>query len=213
MAARLKPFQREAALSAVGLLATAVAFAMGAVAGWRVLGGFLVVMAAWVLFTRQAAFLFPGLKLGYLTGKNAVAAAIGSAGIGFAILVNATALAHWTHRTCHAMQIEACEGDPVCVNDQVVSVTSPARSIRAVRFVRSCDGKDGVETHVSIVPVGQSLPNDPGNAFVVEGKADLLLLWIDGKHVAISGAGTAPRHLQKGFVNGVRISYEQRPPR
>jgi hypothetical protein len=66
---------------------------------------------------------------------------------------------------------------------------------------------------VSIVPVGQSLPNDPGNAFVVEGKADLLLLWIDGKHVAISGAGTAPRHLQKGFVNGVRISYEQRPPR
>lgn len=211
MAAKLKPFQREAALSAVGLLATAVAFAMGAQSGWRVLGGFMIVMAAWVVFTRQAAFLLPGLTIGHLTGKNAVAAAVGSAGIGFAILVNANALAHWTHRACHALQIEACVGDPVCVNDRVVSVTSPARSIRAVKFVRSCDGAKGVATHVSIVPVGQPLPNEPGNAFIVEGEADLLLLWIDGKHVAVSGAGHAVRQLQKGFVNGVRISYEERP--
>lgn len=211
ISASLRPFRREMAIAAVGLLATIIGFVAGAAWGWRVLGGFLIVMAAWVFFTGQAAFLFPGLKLGYLTGRNANAAALASAAIGLALVVNAQPLAQFTYRACHALQLHACEGDPACTNADVVSVTSPARSVRAVRFVRSCDGTQGFSTHVSIVAAGAALPDEPGNAFIVEGKADLLLLWIDGKHVAVSGAGNATRELQKAFVNGVRLSYEDRP--
>ena len=203
-------FRREIALSAIGLVAAAIAFAVAVIWGWRVLGGFLIVMAAWVFFTGEAAFLFPNLKLGYLTGRNAVAAAMASAAIGLAFIVNAKPLAQWTHRACHTLGVHACEGEPVCTNADVVSITSPARSVRAVKFARSCDGSQATSTHVSILAAGQPLPDEPGNAFIVEGKADLLLLWVDGKHVAISGAGNAPRQLQQAVVNGVRITYEER---
>jgi hypothetical protein len=204
-------FRREILLSAIGIAAAATAFAIGVIWGWRVLGGFLIVMAAWVFFTGEAAFLFPGLKLGYLTGRNAIAAAMASAAIGLAFIVNAKPLAQWTHRACHALAVQACEGEPICTNADMVSITSPARSVRAVRFARSCDGSKATSTHVSILAAGQSLPDEPGNAFIVDGKADLLLLWVDGKHVAISGAGNATRRLQEAVVNGVRISYEERP--
>jgi hypothetical protein len=204
-------FRREIALSVLGLLAAAIAFAIGVAWGWRVLGGFMIVMAAWVFFTGEAAFLFPNLKLGYLTGRNAVAAAMASAAIGLAFIVNAKPLAQWTHRACHSMQLHACEGDPVCTNADVVSVTSPARSVRAVKFTRSCDGAKGITTHVSILAADQPLPDEPGNAFIVEGNADLLLLWVDGKHVAVSGTGNGTRQVQKVVVNGVRITYEDRP--
>ena len=204
-------FRREIALSVIGLAAVAIAFAVGGAAwGWRTLGGFLILMAAWVFFTGEAAFLFPGLKLGYLTGRNAVAAAMASAALGLAFIVNAKPLAQWTHRACHSMQVHACEGDPVCTNGEVVSVTSPARSVRAVKFTRSCDGADAIATHVSILTTGQPLPDEPGNAFIIDGKADLLLFWVDGKHLAISGAGNAAIQLQQVLVNGVRITYEER---
>lgn len=204
-------FRREVALFAAGIVAVAVAFFLDAVWGWRVAGGFLVLMAAWVFFTGQAAFLFPGAKLGYLTGRNATAAAMGSAAIGLALLVNANPLAQFTHRTCRSLQLHACEGEPVCANSDVVSVTSPARSVRAVRFARTCEGVMGTSTHVSVVNAGDSLPDAAGNTFVVDGRADLVLFWVDGKHLAISGAGNGTRQVQKVLVNGVRITYEDRP--
>jgi hypothetical protein len=204
-------FRREVALTAVGMAAAVAAFFVGPAWGWRVAGGFLMVMAAWVFFTGQAAFLFPGLKLGYITGRNATAAAIGSAAIGLALMVNAKPLEQWTHRSCRALGLQACQGDPVCVNSDIVSVTSPARSVRAVKYGRSCDGSDVVTTHVSIVNAGQPLADQSGNTFVVEGRADLLLFWVDGKHLAISGAGNGNRQLQQVLVNGVRVTYEDRP--
>jgi hypothetical protein len=211
MVAILRQFKREAALCALGLAATIVGFAVSMAWGWRALGGFMIFMAAWVFFTGQAAFLIPGFKAGYLTGRNAIGAAVVSAAIGFALVVNADAIARWTHRTCHALNVQACAGGPQCTTQDVVSITSPARSVRAVKFVRSCDGSEGVSTHVSILAAGQPLPDEPGNAFIVEGKADLLLLWVEGKHVAVSGAGNAARKLQNASVNGVRLSYEERP--
>jgi hypothetical protein len=106
--------------------------------------------------------------------------------------------------------VSACEGDAVCVNRDVLSIQSPARSVRALRFVRSCGPGAEVTTHVSVLQVGESLGDDPGNAFIVDGRPDLTLLWIAGKQLAISGAGDAAPRLQKNLVNGVRISYEDR---
>jgi len=111
----------------------------------------------------------------------------------------------------HSLSLHVCEGDPICVNSDVVSVTSPARSVRAVKFTRSCDGSGQLSTQVSIVTTGQPLTDEPGNTFAVDGKADLLLFWVDGKHLAISGAGDANRQLQNVLVNGVRVTYEDRP--
>lgn len=201
-------FWRELLLSAAGLAAAATGFAIGAAWGYTVLGAFLVVMGAWVFWVGHAMFLFPGLRLGYITGQGAVVAAVVSAAIGLGLMVNAKELARFTHRSCAYLQLSFCAGDPVCANENVVSIPSPARSVRAVRFVRTCEAK--AQTHVSIVAMGEALPDEPGNAFIVDGKADLVLLWIDGKHLAIAGDGSGTRRLQKAQVNGVRISYEER---
>lgn len=200
-------FWREIALSAVGLAAAGIGFAVGAVWGWAVLGAFLIAMGAWVLWVGHAMFLFPGLRLGYIAGQGAVVAAIVSAAIGLGLVANAKDLARWTHRSCAHLKLPFCQGDPECANEDVVSVPSPARSVRAVRFVRTCDAKSA--THVSIVAMGEALPDEPGNAFIVDGKLDLVLLWIDGKHLAVAGGGEG--RMQRAQVNGVRISYGERP--
>jgi hypothetical protein len=208
MTAFLRKFWREIALSAIGLCATLIGFAAGPAWGWRVLGGFLIAMAAWVAWSGSAAFWIPGMRPGFLTGKDALAAALGSAAIGLVLMVNAKELGQWVHRTCTAVGLAACAGDPPCVNDRVAAVPSPARNVRAVRFFRTCGTGRGA-THVSIVAMGQALSGEPGNVFIVDGDADLALLWIDGKHLAIAGAGNAKPVLQETFLNGVRISYDR----
>jgi hypothetical protein len=205
----LGQFKREIALTAVGLLATAIGFAAGAIWGWRVLGIFLLAMGAVAFLTGQAAYLVPGWKAGYLEGKAAVVAALASAAIGLSLFVYSKELAAGTARACHALQVTACESDAACVNEDVFALASPARSVRVLRFVRSCGAE--TTTHVSIMPMGQPLDDQPGNTLIVAGKPDLTLFWITGKQLAISGIGDAEPRLQRSEVNGVRVSYESRP--
>jgi hypothetical protein len=208
MTAFLTKFRREIVLSAIGLSATVIGFAAGPAWGWRVLGAFMIAMAAWVAWSGSAAFWIPGMRPGFLTGKDALAAALASAAIGLVLVVNAKDLGQWVHRTCATVALAACAGDPPCVNDRVAAVPSPARNVRAVRFVRTCGAGPG-GTHVSIVAMGQALSGEPGNVFIVDGDADLTLLWIDGKHLAIAGTGDGNPVLQETFLNGVRISYDR----
>ena len=207
----MREFRREIALSIVGLLATVVGFAAGGpLWGFRVLGVFLLVSAAWIFAVGHGAYLIPGFKPLYLDGKAAGAVTLANAAVGLLLLAYSSALAAWTYRACTALPVMRCEPAPVCVNAGITSLTSPARSVRAVRFTRTCDSKPPT-THVSILAVGEELGNQPGNVFAVDGKADLALLWIDGKHLAISGAGRAPIYTQQTNLNGVRISYDERP--
>lgn len=208
MTAFLGKFWREIALSAIGFTATLIGFAAGPAWGWRVLGGFMIAMAAWVAWSGSAAFWIPGMRPGFLTGKDALAAALASAAIGLVLVVNAKDLGQWVQRTCATAGLAACAGEPPCVNDRVAAVPSPARTVRAVRFRRTCGTGPG-GTHVSIVAMGQALSDEPGNVFIVDGNADLALIWIDGKHLAIAGAGKEKPRLQETFLNGVRISYDR----
>ena len=163
----MREFRREIALSIVGLLATVVGFAAGGpLWGFRVLGVFLLVSAAWIFAVGHAAYLIPGFKALYLDGKAAGAVTLANAAVGLLLLPYSSALAAWTYRACTALPVMRCEPAPVCVNAGITSLTSPARSVRAVRFTRTCDSKPPT-THVSILAVGEELGNQPGNVFAV----------------------------------------------
>ena len=202
----MRRFRREIALCILGVLATLVAFAAGPLWGWRVLGGSVLAIAAWILYVAGGAYLMPGAKVGYSDGKAAFAIALVAVAMGLSLLTRAGELAR---ETCGVIPLLDCGS--ACTNGEALSFPSPTRAVRAIRFVRSCNAPVEVTTHVSIVEVGQPLGEEPGNALIVDGKPDLVLLWIGGKHLAISGAGAAPR-LQKSYLNGIRISYEE-PPR
>ena len=194
---------REVALSILGLVAAAVAFAAGPLWGWRVLGGLLLAAAAGILFVAGRAYLMPG-KTGYGDGKSAFAIALLALSMGLGLVTRAGELAD---KTCGVLPMLDCRS--VCRNGEFLSVASPARSVRAIRFVRACDAPAGLTTHVSIVAVGQPPGDEPGNTLIVDGRADLVLLWIGGRHLAISGAGSSPPRLQKSYLNGIRISYDE----
>lgn len=199
----MRPFRREIALSIVGLAAAAVAFSAGPLWGWRVLGGVMLAAAVWILFVAGAAYLMPGARTGYGDGKSAFAIALIMLSMGLGLVTRAGELAR---KTCGVLPMLECGS--ACTNADVLSVPSPSRSYRAIRFVRSCAAPAALSTHVSIIAMGQPLDDGAGNAFIVDGKADLALLWIGGRHLAISGAGAAPPRLQKTYLEGIRISYE-----
>lgn len=199
----MRRFRREIALCMLGVLATLVAFAVAPLWGWRVLGASVLATAALILYVAGGAYLMPGAKVGYRDGKAAFAIALVAVAMGLSLLTRADELAR---ETCGAIPLFKCGS--VCTNGEALAFPSPTRAVRAIRFVRSCDVPLQVTTHVSIVEVGQPLGGDPGNTLIVDGKADLVLLWIGGKHLAISGAGATPR-LQRNYLNGVRISYDE----
>lgn len=200
----MRRFRWEIALAIVGVAATILGFAAGPAWGWRVLGAALLALCLRIFFVTGGAYLMPGARAGYADGKAAFAIGLLTAAMGLGLIVRAGEL---SVRACRAMPLPGCA--PPCTNADLVSVTSPTRSVRAIRFVRSCDAPAGVTTHVSIVAVGEPLGSESGNALIVDGKADLVLMWIGGRQLAISGMGAAPPRLQKTYLNGIRISYDE----
>jgi hypothetical protein len=70
----------------------------------------------------------------------------------------------------------ACSAD-VCDYDIRQTVASPSGKLSAIVFVRDCEAPAGVSTQVSILPTGQALPDEPGNAFASYGSVDLSVKW------------------------------------
>ena len=55
---------------------------------------------------------------------------------------------------------------PMCGNGLVRSVPSPDGAKKIVVFERDCGATTGFSTHASVLPVGETLPNDSGNTFI-----------------------------------------------
>jgi hypothetical protein len=197
------------ALAAVGIVATAVGFAAGGPSwGWRILGLFLLAMAAWVFLVGHAGYLIPGFRPGYLGSKAAGALTLANAAVGLLVLWHAEDLAAWSYTACAHVPLLECKAARACASSDVVAVTSPARNFRAVAFTQQCDS-GAPTTHVSILAVGEPLGNQAGNVLVLDGKAQLTLLWTGGRDLAIAGLGSAVAERRETNVNGVRIAYDQ----
>jgi len=99
--------------------------------------------------------------------------------------------------------------DAMCENEQVASVSSPSGSARAVVFNRNCGATTGFNAQVSILSGTEKLPNDGGNALILDGSAPLRVHWASESRVTVSRLGSAQVFKQESKVGAVVVSYEK----
>lgn len=85
-------------------------------------------------------------------------------------------------------------------------MNSPSGKLTAISFVRDCGATTDFSSQVSIIPAGQKLKNEAGNAFIAGGKIDLVLQWLSDGTLQIRGGGG---HVfkQEASVAGVKVVY------
>ena len=101
--------------------------------------------------------------------------------------------------------LTACSAD-TCGNQVQQTVTSPSGKLAAIAFSRDCGATTGFSTQVSVLPAGRSLPNEPGNTYVVGGKTPLTLEWQGDATLRIRGTGEQV-FKQEIQVSGVTVKY------
>jgi len=84
----------------------------------------------------------------------------------------------------------ACGSFGMCGNREVVRVPSPDGTLEAVLFQRDCGATTDFSTQVSIVPTGERLADQGGNAFVADANHDRATrVASGGPHASISWRG------------------------
>ena len=98
---------------------------------------------------------------------------------------------------------------PLCENEVSAAVRSPSGKVKAVVFNRNCGATVGFNTQVSILSADAALPDDPGNALIVDDDVPLALHWESDHSLRIAGTLSSRVFKQEKVVAGVRITYSQ----
>lgn len=107
--------------------------------------------------------------------------------------------------------------DP-CANQVVSDGKSPTGAQHAVVFERSCGATTDFSLHVSLLPIGEALRNDGGNAFVADGnhgKVQSLYVrtrWSGPQELVISYPKDARLFRHESRVKGTAIVYKPGGP-
>lgn len=72
-----------------------------------------------------------------------------------------------------ALAVAGCSDLLPCENAEVRRVASPDGEVEVVAFERDCGATTDLSYHVSVLPTGDLLPDDPGNTFVTGRSANL----------------------------------------
>jgi butyrate kinase len=102
--------------------------------------------------------------------------------------------------------LSAC--DQGCENEVARSIASPSGKLKVVVFHRGCGATTGFNTQASILKATDSLPNDGGNIFAVEGKVPMQIQWISEEKVSILGLGSARVFKQEHSASGIAVAYQ-----
>lgn len=98
---------------------------------------------------------------------------------------------------------------PICENEVSAAVRSPSGKMKAVVFNRGCGATVGFNTQVSILSAEAALPNEGGNALIVDDNVPLALHWESDGSLQIAGELVSPVFKQENVVAGVRITYSK----
>lgn len=104
-----------------------------------------------------------------------------------------------------------------CGNTLLCEATSPNRDKRAVVFERDCGATTGFSDHVTILAARQHLPNEGGNAFIVDDghgsvpRRGVEVQWQSSDRLVISYPASARIFRQELRVNGVTVIYQSKP--
>ena len=96
---------------------------------------------------------------------------------------------------------------PGCENEVARSIASPSREFKAVVFHRGCGATTGFNTQVSVLPMAKQLPNDEGNAFIIDGSVPLQIHWASESRLLVTGRGPAKVFKQESMIGQVEVSY------
>ena len=100
-----------------------------------------------------------------------------------------------------------CMPDP-CANAQISEAVSSDGKLKAVTFRRDCGATTKETAQVSILPAKKPLPNEAGNVFVAAGDPVIVVRWISGTHLSISGGGASGAFKAEKSFQGVEITYD-----
>lgn len=111
--------------------------------------------------------------------------------------------------------------DGLCGNSLLAETPSPKGNLRAVVFERNCGATTGFSTQVSVVELGNNLPNEGGNLFVVttgHGKApsgpgggpDVRVTWLSPTVLRIEYHPLAEVVRAETSFGSVRVEYAPR---
>jgi hypothetical protein len=106
--------------------------------------------------------------------------------------------------------------DP-CGNNVLLEVPSPTERQRAVVFERSCGATTGFSTHVSVLDVGQELPQSGGNVFDADSNhgavkdMKVTVRWVSQDKLVIRYPTEARVFRKMSRIRDVAIAYENAP--
>lgn len=97
--------------------------------------------------------------------------------------------------------------DSVCENEILQTIGSPSGAKKAIVFSRNCGATSGFNTQVSVLPAGDSLTDESGNAFVAAATLPVEVKWISDSSLQIAKIGDASPIKQNSQVLNVAVSY------
>jgi hypothetical protein len=98
-------------------------------------------------------------------------------------------------------------GCNTCENQISQTVVSPSGNLKAVVFSRNCGATTGFNRQVSVIPATAALPDDGGNALILDGSAPLQVQWRADSALYLTGHISARVFKQAKSVAGITISY------
>src|SRR5688500_2458723 len=111
----------------------------------------------------------------------------------------------------------------LCGNEVLSTTLAPGGRTRAVLFRRDCGATTGFSTQVSVLSGTDSLPNEPGNVFVIgadRGQASpprsdapvVRVRWLDAGRLQIRYDAGWRVSVADTLVDGIRIHYVKTAP-
>ena len=97
-----------------------------------------------------------------------------------------------------------------CRNEVVGEQAADGAGQRAVVFRRDCGPRAPITTNVSVVAARDALPDDVGNALILNGSHEVAIRWTDATHLAIGYPKEAGDSLEAGAIHGIEVTLEPR---
>ena len=102
------------------------------------------------------------------------------------------------------MMVAGC--DPACENEVSQELLSPDGRHRAVVFSRTCGATTGPDTQATILRKGERLPDQPGNAFIID-EDEANVSWKSDGGLLVSFGPEARIIKKEPSAGGVKIEY------
>ncbi|OYV07012.1 MAG: hypothetical protein CFE26_03255 [Verrucomicrobiales bacterium VVV1] len=96
-----------------------------------------------------------------------------------------------------------------CSNEPIAEVISPDGTKKIELFSRNCGATTGSNTQGTVLIRGDSLPNEPGSAFVVDG-GSAKISWAGDSRIVVTLERGARAFKKETSDKGVKIEYQSK---